>query len=108
MSTEIHAPIPQRIAHVGRMHLKPGMKAWEMDLKTGVITQLMYEVRESRNDSGRLNARRNFAQVDLKGKRYCVAINRKNAERKFKRGFSGTERQWQDYLQQQDGTPQTA
>lgn len=72
---------------VGNLRIIAGLSPWVYDIATGELAHLEVEDRESRRSSdGKVVASIKMA-VGEHGKGYCMAVNRKNALRKFHKRY---------------------
>lgn len=75
---EITIPAKRGRQHLGRVIIKPGQKLWQLNLATLDISPVEYDV-TAVNLDGSISSQ----VVTKENHMYCVAINKKNAERKF-------------------------
>lgn len=79
--TEITAPAETSKLHVGRIRIPPGMKLWERTEEGQII-----EVQLTRNAI--LTGGSKSSHTKNPTSRYCIAVNKKNAEKKFNKVVS--------------------
>ncbi len=75
---------------LGTMVIKPGMKCFEFNYKTGAIEEAKFESQDfalARSGANTSIGRISRKVISRENCLYCVAINKKNAETKFLKVF---------------------
>lgn len=75
---EITRQVKKHRLHLGRVKIHPGQTLWEVDIATLKISPVTYDV-TAINLDGSINSE----VVTKENHLYCVAINERNAVRKF-------------------------
>src|SRR5690348_16249236 len=70
--------IKKQTVHLGRVKVRPGQSLWELNISTLEVVPVKYDVTAVGID-GSINSQVITKEDHL----YCVAINKKNAVRKF-------------------------
>jgi len=78
--------IDKKKLFIGNMSIRPGMKCYEMNFKTGEISEAKYDSVDIVVTGGAINkiSRKIITKENCL---YCVAINKNNAEKKFLKLF---------------------